>query len=238
VMLSGVGFARPPFESGDSHRDPGAFMEANAEALGLDEETLGAIRSIVAKSKERGDQLHSNLRELHKEMKTLLSEDAPDESAVMQQVDSIGEAEIEMQRHRLGTMLEIRALLTPEQREQMTRLREESRIHLKHALLEVCEADLEALCSEADDRWSRRQCLKENREKVSSECRDALKAARHARHGSHKECSEHHGSECAEHHKSGGSEHHESECSEHDGSECSEHHKSGGSEHHESGDAY
>ena len=214
LTLSGVGFAQPPFESKGPHRDPGVFIEEHAETLGLDDETLSAIRSIVAESKDRGDQLHAKVRELHKEMKALLSKGTPDESAVMQQVDSIGAAEIEMQRHRLGTMLKIRALLTPEQREQMTGFREESRGRLKHALLEDCEADLEALCPEADDRWSRRQCLKENREKVSSECRDALKAARHARHGSHKGCSEHHGSECSEHHKSGGSEHHESGDSE------------------------
>jgi Spy/CpxP family protein refolding chaperone len=49
-------------------------------------------------------------------MKTLLAHDTPDESAVMQQIDSIGLAETEMHKHRLGTMLEIRTLLTPEQR--------------------------------------------------------------------------------------------------------------------------
>ena len=218
LTLAGVGFARPPFESGDSHRDPSAFIEENAEALGLDDETLGAIRSIVEASKDRGDQLHSKLRELHKGMKALLSQSTPDESAVMQQIDTIGAAEVEMQRHRLGTMLKIRALLTPKQREEMTRLREDSRGRWKRALLEDCEADLEALCPEADDRWSRKQCLKEHREKVSAACGDAIKAARRARHGSHKGCSEHHESGCSGHHGPG----------------CSEHHEPGSSEQHES----
>ena len=233
LTLSGVGFARPSFEPGDSHRDPGAFIEENAEALGLDDETLGAIRSIVEESKDKGDQLHSELRELHKGMKALLSQGTPDESAVMQQVDSIGAAEVEMHKHRLGTMLEIRSLLTPEQREEMTRLRDDSRGRWKHALLEGCEADLEALCPEADDRWSRRQCLKEQREKVSSACGDALKAARRAHHGSHKGCSEHLESGC-KHHGSGRSEHSESGCKHH-GPGCSEHQKSEGSEHPEPG---
>jgi hypothetical protein len=129
----------------------------------------------------------------------------------MQQVDAIGAAEVEMQRHRLGTMLKIRALLTPEQREEMTRLREDSRGRWKHALLEDCEADLEALCPEADDRWSQKQCLKEQREKVSAECRDALKAARHARHGSHKGCSEHQRADCPMHQGADSSEKPESD---------------------------
>jgi Spy/CpxP family protein refolding chaperone len=191
LTLSGVSFARSPFGSADSHHDPGAFIEEYAEAMGLDDETLSAIRSIVEESRGKGDQLHSKLRELHKGMKALLSQGTPDESAVMQQIDTIGAAETEMQKHRLGTMLKIRSLLTPEQREEMVRIREESRGRWKHALLEDCEADLEALCPEADGRWSRKQCLKEHREKVSAECRDAMRAARRARHGFHKGGSEH-----------------------------------------------
>jgi Spy/CpxP family protein refolding chaperone len=246
LTLSGLSSARSPFGPGDSHRDPGAFIEEHAEALDLDDETLVAIRSIVEKSKERGDQLHSELRELHKGMKTLLSQDNPDESAVMQQIDSIGAAEVEMHKHRLGTMLEIRALLTPEQREQMTRLREDSRGHWKHALMEGCEADLEALCPEADDRWSRKQCLKEQRENVSAECRDALEAARHARHDSHKGCPMHKGADCPMHkgedcpmHKGADCPMHKAgDCPMHKGADCPMHQGAGSSEKPEAGDAY
>jgi len=199
LSLPGVSSARPPFEFGDSHGDPGAFIEENAEALGLDEATLGAIRTIVEESKDTGEQLHAKLRELHKGMKMLLSQDSPDEASVMKQVDAIGEAETAMQRHRLATMLKIRALLTPEQREAMVQMREESRSHWKRALLEDCEADLAALCPEADDRSSRKQCLKENREKVSAACSDAMKAARRAHHGFHEGCGAHHKPGCSEH---------------------------------------
>jgi Spy/CpxP family protein refolding chaperone len=238
LTLSGVSFARSPFGPEDSHRDPGAFIEENAEALGLDDETLSAIRSIVEESKDRGDQLHAKLRELHKGMKALLSQGTPDESAVMQQVDNIGAAEVEMQRHRLGTMLKIRALLTPEQREEMTQLREDSRGRWKHALFEECEADLEALCPEADDRWSRKQCLKEQREKVSEACRDALKAARHARHGSHKGCSGHQGADCPMHKGGDCPMHQGADCPMHRGADCPMHQGAGSSEKPESGDAY
>ena len=47
---------------------------------------------------------------------------APDEAAVMQHADAIGQAETEMHKHRLATMLEIRALLTPEQRQELTQI--------------------------------------------------------------------------------------------------------------------
>jgi Spy/CpxP family protein refolding chaperone len=224
LTLSGVSFAR--FGSAEPHHDPGAFIEENAEALNLDAETLSAIRSIVEASKSTGDQLHAELRELHEGMKALLSQDTPDESAVMKQIDSIGAAEVEMHKHRLGTMLEIRALLTPEQREEMTRLREDSRGRWRHALLETCEADLEALCPDADDRWSRKQCLREQREKVSSACRDALKDAIRTLMHQGVDCPMHKGGDCPMH--KGG------ECPMHQGVDC----PMGSSAKPEAGDAY
>jgi len=238
LALPGVAIARPDRGHPDPHRDPGAFIEENAEALGLEAETLGAIRRIVEESKGTGEQLHAKLRELHERMKELLSQAAPDESAVMKQVEAIGAAEIEMQKHRLGTMLEIRALLTPGQREEMTRLREASRSRWKHALMEACESDLEALCPEADDRSSRRQCLKEHRDGVSPACSDAIEAARHARHAAHEGWSGHHGPDCAEHHGPDCAEHHGQGCAEHDGPGCADADGPGAAGKGESRDAY
>ena len=222
LTLSGVGFARSPFGPSGSDRDPGAFIEENAETLDLDEETLTAIRSIVEDSKGEGDQLQAELRELHEGMKALLAQGTPDESAVMQQIDSIGAVETEMHKHRLSTMLEIRALLTPEQREEMAQLRDETRGRWKHALREACGADVEALCPDAEDRWSRKQCLREQRENVSEACLDAMKAAKGAHHGSGKGCMENRGSDCPMHR----------------GSDCPMHRKSGGSEQSGSGEVY
>jgi len=197
LSVAGTGFARgfgPP--GPDRDRDPGAFIEENAEALGLDAKTLDAIRSIVAQSKDEGEALHAKLRELHDGMKALLDQASPDESAVMQQIDRIGAAEVEMHKHRVRTMLAIRALLTPEQRDAMAKLRDETRGRWKSALKEDCAADLAALCPDASDRWSQKQCLKEHGDAVSSACRDAMQAAWRARHGHHGGCSDHPGADC------------------------------------------
>jgi len=206
LTLSGTSFARPRYGPPDSDRDPGAFIEENAETLGLNQETLNAIRSIVAESKDAGDALHAKLRDLHEGMKALLDQATPDEPAVMQQVDRVGAAEIEMHKHRLATMLAIRALLTPEQRDEMVRLRDESRGRWKRALMEYCEADLAALCPDADDRWSQKQCLGEHREDASPACQDAIQAARRAHHRHHDRCSEHDGAGCPMHQGTGSSE--------------------------------
>jgi Spy/CpxP family protein refolding chaperone len=223
LTVSGASFARSPFGHRDSDRDPGAFIEENAEALGLDQEALSAIRSIVAKSKDQGDALHAKLRELHEGMRALLDQGTPDESAVMQQVDRIGAAEVEMQKHRLGTLLAIRALLTPEQREEMVRLREESRGRWKRALMEDCEADLTTLCPDAKDRWSQKQCLAEHREDVSKPCQDALDAARRARHSHPAECSDHHGADCPMHQGADCPMHQGADCPMRQGADCPMH---------------
>jgi len=60
---------------------------------------------------------------LHEGMKALLDRATPDESAVMKQADAIGVAETELYKQHLDTMLEIRALLTPEQREKLSAAR-------------------------------------------------------------------------------------------------------------------
>ncbi len=133
-----------------------------------------------------GERLRSKLRELHDGMKAMLSQDSPDEIAVMDQIETIGTVEVEMHKHRVGTMLKIRALLTPEQREALTQLREDTRGHWKHVLREACEEDLATLCPDAGDRRDRRQCLDENHEKVSPECKDAISSARRARREAHR----------------------------------------------------
>jgi len=246
LTLAGVGFARPPFESPDSDRDPGAFIEENAEALDLDGETLTAIRGIVEQSKAKGDQLHARLRELREEMKALLAQSAPDESTVMKQIETIGAVETEMHKHRLGTMLEIRALLTPEQREEMTRLRDESRGRWKHALREACQDDLETLCPDAVDRWSRKQCLRDQGENVSAACRDAIADSMRARHGHHEGGPMHHRADCPMNEGADCPMHQGADCPMHQGADCPMHKRAdcpmrqgeGSSEKPEAGDAY
>lgn len=246
LTLAGVGFARPPHGSPDSDRDPGAFIEENAEALGLEGETLSAIRSIVEQSKAKGDQLHARLHELREEMKALLAQSAPDEATVMKQIETIGAVETEMHKHRLGTMLEIRALLTPEQREEMTRLRDESRGRWRHALRDACESDLETLCPDATDRWSRKQCLRDQRENVSEACRDALADSMRGHHGDHGGGPMHHKADCpmlqggdCPMHQGGDCPMHETgDCPMHKGADCPFKQGSGSSEKPEAADAY
>ena len=151
---------------------------------------LQTIETIVDESRKRARGLHVELRGLHREMHDLLSQETPDEAAVMQQAEAIGQAETELHKHRLGALIKIRALLTGEQREELSRIREETREEWRERLVDSCDADIDGLCPDADDPWSRRGCARTHWDELSADCQNAIESAR-ARRGHHR--GKHHG---------------------------------------------
>jgi Spy/CpxP family protein refolding chaperone len=117
--------AEPPGSWGPPGPSPARFIEENAERLGLDAETRAAIQEIAAGSRAAERELRGRIRDAHGHMRELLEADQPDESAVMAQADVIGALEVEERKKMLSAVLRIRALLTPEQRAELVRIREE-----------------------------------------------------------------------------------------------------------------
>lgn len=204
MAIASTGFAQPDFGGPAPGGGPGGrggpprgagpdrFIEEHAAQLGLDDETLQAIDGVVEESRERGRELSEDLREMHREMRDLLSQDAPEKSAVMQQAEAIGQAETELHKHRLAALLEIRAMLTEEQRAELTRIREETRTRWGRPQIEACEVDVDHFCPDAEAPWSRKGCVRDHWEDLSPECRDGIEAARaKTRRGHHR--GKHHG---------------------------------------------
>jgi Spy/CpxP family protein refolding chaperone len=102
-------------------------LERHAGELGLDADTRATIRAIAAKARQDEAPLDEQLRVLHEEMRQLLDGESPKLEDVMQAADRIGAAETELKKRQLRTMLEVRALLTPEQREKLVKIFEERR---------------------------------------------------------------------------------------------------------------
>ncbi len=111
------------------HRGPplGEVLERHAAELGLDEAAVGRIRAIEETSRPERDALREELHGLRTDLHALLEADAPDEAAVMAQVEEIGAVKTELQKHRVRTLLAVRAELTPEQRAKLVELREARR---------------------------------------------------------------------------------------------------------------
>jgi Spy/CpxP family protein refolding chaperone len=133
----GVGLAGPPAaaegeEPGGPHPRLGPppierVLEKHAERLQLSEPTRAEIRRVADESRGEEEAHFERLRELNREMRQILRQDTPDEDAVMRKADEIGAAKTADQKHRLRTMLEIRALLTPAQRAELVKIYEERR---------------------------------------------------------------------------------------------------------------
>ena len=104
---------RPPLD---------ALLEQNAERLALDAETLERIRAVADASRPEHERLADALHALRQDMRQQLGEDDPDRDAVMKLADRIGAAETALDKQRLATLLEIRALLTPAQRQELVRI--------------------------------------------------------------------------------------------------------------------
>jgi Spy/CpxP family protein refolding chaperone len=131
VLLAAASSA-PPAGSGEhprKHRRPplDALLERHAERLDLDAETLARIRAAADASRPEHERLAEELHALRMEMRALLDGDTPDRDAVMRLADRVGSAETALDKHRLATLLEIRALLTAEQRRELVRIHQERR---------------------------------------------------------------------------------------------------------------
>jgi Spy/CpxP family protein refolding chaperone len=103
------------------------LFEKHAERLGLDAKTLEQIRAISESAKEQTSELRTNLKQARTTMHDLLSAETPDKAAVMKQAEIMGAIKTDLRKQRLATILEIRALLTPEQRQELIEIVKEFR---------------------------------------------------------------------------------------------------------------
>jgi Spy/CpxP family protein refolding chaperone len=132
VLVAALGLAGAADARPDEHRPIGGLIARNAERLGLEGEALAAVQAVVTASGQRHEALVAELDAARQAMRALLSKPVPDSAAVMAQADAIGAIETRLHKNRLQAIMEIRALLTPAQREELLRVRDEE--HAKREL--------------------------------------------------------------------------------------------------------
>jgi Spy/CpxP family protein refolding chaperone len=129
LLVAGLTLALPVHaKGGRDHHGRGehsGWIERHAEELGIDDATLAQIERIIDASRESAEAIYDEHRAARDAMRALLDADAPDRAAVMAQAEVIGEIDVRKHQYRLATMLEIRALLTPEQRTQLRAIKSE-----------------------------------------------------------------------------------------------------------------
>jgi Spy/CpxP family protein refolding chaperone len=118
VALTGVlslttsTWARSPRQGSDRM----TRMEEKIDALNLDDATRTAIDQAIDAGRQAQDDRRSQLHKAHRDLRAMLQQDSPDETAVLAQAEAIGKLETEHRKQTLRTLLTIQSLLTPEQR--------------------------------------------------------------------------------------------------------------------------
>jgi Heavy-metal resistance len=174
LTAPGVSRAEAERSPRDTSARPERFIAEYAERLGLDKETLVMIRTIVDASRAQGETLRADLRQAYAQMRALLSQEGPNEAAVMQQADAIGALELAARKQRLQVMLRIRALLTPAQRQELIRIQETLHTRRRSDFMPACQAESTNFCPDAAPGRPHLECLYEHMADLSEACRTAL----------------------------------------------------------------
>lgn len=125
LAAGGVAAARPHGPGcGEGRHSKLDKLERNLADLGLEKSQLDSAYQLIDQSRKDRRALDSEVRAAHERMRELLEQDAPDADAVAAQADTIGALMTQMRKIELRTTIEVRALLTPEQRSQLDRERE------------------------------------------------------------------------------------------------------------------
>jgi len=112
LSLSTSAWARSPRHGSDRM----TRMEEKIDALNLEDATRTAIHKAIDEGRLAQDTIRSQLHKVHRDLRAMLQQDSPDETAVLAQSEVIGGLETEHRKQALRTLLTIQALLTPEQR--------------------------------------------------------------------------------------------------------------------------
>lgn len=104
---------------GDCGFGPSHRMEMLAERLELTDEQVTAIEGIHAEGQAKNMELRKETMRLRNELEGEMLKDDPSEKTALDLTGKIGALGTEIQANRLTSRLQVRKLLTPEQRDKM-----------------------------------------------------------------------------------------------------------------------
>ena len=110
--------------AGMGPRGMGGWGPGMAQALQLSDSQREKLRDIRERQMRRGIQARADLALARLDLRKLMRADRPELGAINGQIDRVARIRTELAKARVASMLEARALLTPEQRQKMREFRE------------------------------------------------------------------------------------------------------------------
>lgn len=117
--------ARPPGGGCGGH-GPHALdsLERGVGRLGLEQDALAAAYAVIDEARKERRTLDGEIRTAHERMRALLEQDDPNVDTVTAQADAIGALMTEARKIELRASVQVRSMLTPEQRNQLAASRD------------------------------------------------------------------------------------------------------------------
>ncbi len=133
LAVPGIAFAcggGPGGKMGKRGPGPGKMvrmLEKNADALGIEQATLDQIKGVLDANKAEAESLRADVKAARQALREAMQADSPDKQAVLALQSEVGAAKQAAAQHRLSVMLDVKALLTPEQKAAIQEKRAERR---------------------------------------------------------------------------------------------------------------
>jgi Spy/CpxP family protein refolding chaperone len=94
-------------------------LERDVAGLGLAQKDLDAVYQIIDTARREKRPIDAEIRTAHERMRELLDQDQPNVDSVTAQADAIGALTTQARKIELRAVVQVRNLLTPEQRKQL-----------------------------------------------------------------------------------------------------------------------
>jgi Spy/CpxP family protein refolding chaperone len=95
--------------------------------LKLTDDELERLEDVLARSRQPLADMEADVKKKRAALDALLGDDRTAEATILAQVDQIEQARATLGKARVRMLLEMRSILTPEQRRQLVRLREKDK---------------------------------------------------------------------------------------------------------------
>ena len=102
------------------------------EKVGLNDKQIDAIQKLRYKADRARIDIEYQLKKEGLYLQELMDGDKPDKTKVLSQIDKLGTLNTQVKKNRIGLMLDIRALMTPQQWAKMEQLHREHRTMHRH----------------------------------------------------------------------------------------------------------
>lgn len=101
-----------------------SMLERHADELGIDDATLQKLEATVDQNRDAMKALRADAKTARKAVREAMKADNPDKTQVLRLIEQAGQAKIALEQQRAVVLLDLRAQLTPAQRDAIKSHRE------------------------------------------------------------------------------------------------------------------